>query len=104
MNLSYILGGLNAFWDALTALLVQVIAGHINLSIKRRCSSRILRFELLIFMDAFLRVIFAFVFVVPGSTATGVAPVLAWVHAVVSFTLGGGLGMPIFRPRHRSPG
>jgi hypothetical protein len=34
-------------------------------SIKRRCSRRILRFELLIFMDAFLTIIFAFVFVVP---------------------------------------
>jgi hypothetical protein len=65
MNLSYILGGLNAFWDARTALLVQVIAGHINLAIKRRCSSRILRFELLILKDAFLTIIFAFVFVVP---------------------------------------
>jgi hypothetical protein len=41
----------------------------INLSIKCRYSSRILRFELLIFMDAFLTIIFAFVFVVPVNTA-----------------------------------
>jgi hypothetical protein len=40
-------------------------AEDINLSIKRRCSIRILRFELLILKDAFLRLIFAFVFVVP---------------------------------------
>jgi hypothetical protein len=40
-------------------------AEDINLAIKRRYSSRILRFELLILKDAFLMVIFAFVFVVP---------------------------------------
>jgi hypothetical protein len=42
---------------------------EINLSIKRRCSIRILRFELLILKDAFLMVIFAFVFVVPRKHA-----------------------------------
>jgi hypothetical protein len=44
-------------------------AEDINLSIKCRCSSRILRFELLILKGAFLRAIFAFVFVVPVNTA-----------------------------------
>jgi hypothetical protein len=38
------------------------VAEDINLSIKCRYSSRILRFELLILKDAFLRVIFAFLF------------------------------------------
>jgi hypothetical protein len=41
-------------------------AEDINLSIKCRYSIRILRFELLILKDAFLMVIFAFVFVVPS--------------------------------------
>jgi hypothetical protein len=44
-------------------------AEDINLSIKCRYSIRILRFELLILKDAFLTVIFAFVFVVPRKHA-----------------------------------
>jgi hypothetical protein len=65
-----------------------------NLSIKRRCSIRILRFELLILKDAFLRLIFAFVFVVPRKHANHEFSALAIRAFFVpsdQLPLGGGL-------------
>jgi hypothetical protein len=65
MNLIHTGSGSNAFWDALTKLTSSISVEGVQYAVQPYYSIRILPFRRFISSDAFLKVIYPFIFVVP---------------------------------------